>query len=108
MRRQEFAYIGSCPKNPKSNTLTCILNIQKDKPNLDKHIKACYNKQAKQIERIKEHKRKEKKKKGLKLIPQRKAFQSWFLTVPLSQIYSQTYKKVISNIKLKDQGQKRP
>ena len=39
---------------------------------------------------------KEKKKKGLKLIPQRKALQAWFFTVPLSQLYSQTNKKVIS------------
>ena len=41
------------PQNGNSNNLTCILNIQKHKPRLDKHIKACYNEQTKQTERIK-------------------------------------------------------
>ena len=39
---------------------------------------------------------KEKKKKGLKVIPQRKALQTLFFTIPLSQIYSQFNEKVIS------------
>jgi len=32
---------------------------------------------------------------------------AWFLTIPLSQIYSQINKNVISNLKLEDQGQKK-
>ena len=50
----------------------------------------------------------DKKKKGLKLISQRKALQAWFLNIPPRQIYSQFNKLVFSNLKLKDQGQKRP
>ena len=64
------------------------------------------NKQSKQKE-LKHKKERKRKKVKFELIPQRKALQPSFFIVPLSQIYSQTNKKVISNIKLKDQGQKR-
>ena len=59
IHRQDYAYTSSCPESPKNTTkpktlnLTCILNIQKHKPRQERHIKAYYNKQTKQTERIK-------------------------------------------------------
>ena len=46
---------------------------------------------------------KEKKKKGLKLIPQRKALQAWVLTVPSVKSIHNSNKKwlVILNLKIK-------
>ena len=50
VHKQDYAYVSSCLENPKNTTdatklknekysiLTCILNIQKRKPTLDKHI----------------------------------------------------------------------
>ena len=40
-------------QNKRSNILTYFQNIQLHKPNLDRHIKTYYNKQAKWIERFK-------------------------------------------------------
>ena len=83
------------PQNINSTNLTCILYVQKRKPRLEKHIKTCYNKKNKTNRKIKSRKLKEKEKKCLKLIPQRKALQALFLTIHVSRIYSQFNKKVI-------------
>ena len=82
---------------------------KKWKPRIYKNNKTYYNKKLRQMERLK-HKKNLKKngKERFRLIPQRKALQDWFLTVPLNQIYSQLTKRVISNLKLKYQCQKRP
>ena len=68
-RKNKPAYMGKImrtqflPKNPKNtknsaeplngnpNNLTCILNIQKCKPRLEKHIKTCYNQKKKKTNR---------------------------------------------------------
>ena len=44
------------------------------------------------------------KKKEFRLDTSHKSFPNLILTVPLSQIYSQTNKKVICNVKLKGLG----
>ena len=60
-----------------------------------KHI--ITNKQSKQEDLKAENKRKEKEKFRLDTL--HKSFPSLILTISLSQVYSQTNKKVISNIK---------
>ena len=114
MGRQDYAYIASYPENLETqnraepqnknpNNLTCILSIQKHKPNLKKHIKTHCNKQnGKQKDLKAKNKRKEKEK--FRLDTSHKSFPSLVLTVPLSQVYSETNKKVISNVKLKGLG----
>ena len=49
-------------------------------------------------------KRKRNKKKRVRLNTLNKSFPNLILTIPLSQIYSKTNKKVISNIKLEGLG----
>ena len=58
--------------------------------------------------KIKEQKRREMKKENFETNTSKKSSSSLILTVPLSQIYSQFNKRMISNLKLKDQGQKMP
>ena len=51
------------PQNGNSNNLACILNVQKCKPRLEKHIKTCYNKKTRQTKELKvENKRKGKER----------------------------------------------
>ena len=72
-------------------------------PSLENYVKTySNNKQNKQEDLKANNKRKEKEK--FKRIPHTKSFPSLILTVPLSQVYSQTNKKVISNVKLKGLG----
>ena len=54
--------------------------------------------------KIKVWKGKEKQKENFRLNTSNKALQALFFTIPLSQIYSQFNKRVISSLKLKDQG----
>ena len=74
VHKQDYAYLSPCPENLKhknivepqngnSNNLTCILCIQKHKPNLEKHIKTYSNKQTKQTRRFKGRKQKKGKRK---------------------------------------------
>ena len=49
---------------------------------------------------------KEKEKERFRLDTSQKSFLSLILTVPFNQIYSQTNKKVISNVKLEGLGPK--
>ena len=50
---------------------------------------------------------KEKEKERFRLDTSQKSFLSLILTVPFNQIYSQTNKKVIRNVKLEGLGRKK-
>ena len=82
----------------------CILSIQKPKPNLERHVRTYLNKQTKQTRGFMSRKIKEREKEKFRLDTSHKSFTSFILTIPLSQIYSQTNKKMISNVKLEGLG----